>query len=128
MRTSVTVPKGRTLFTVHIAALLTQVTNARFNPRAGFGRYYLSSGNELVTRVKPAVCPGKRDARASRLFCITWNVGRARKLFRITGNPGRARELFRIAGNLGRVCSSRASVAIAAHHSHTILTQRSRVD
>jgi hypothetical protein len=48
--------------------LLTQVTNARFNPHAGFSRYYLNSGNELVARMSPAVCPGNRDGRASSLF------------------------------------------------------------
>src|SRR6266436_4014292 len=72
---------------VHIAALLTQVTDARFNARVGFSDSYLNGGNELVTRMNPAVCPGKRDGRASRLFRFTGDSGRARKLFRVTGNP-----------------------------------------
>ncbi len=35
---------GRGFVSVHIATLLTQVTDARFNPRAGFSRYYLNGG------------------------------------------------------------------------------------
>ncbi len=48
--------------------MLTQVTDARFNPRSGFRSYYLNSGSELVTRTSPAVCPRKRGGGLSRLF------------------------------------------------------------
>src|SRR6266481_8444513 len=53
---------------VHIAALLTQVTDARFNPRTGFSRYDLNGGSELVTRMNAAVRPGKRGRGLSRRF------------------------------------------------------------
>src|SRR6266436_2565393 len=53
---------------VHIAALLTQVTDARFNPRARFSRDDLNSGSELVARMNAAVRPGKRGRGLSRLF------------------------------------------------------------
>jgi hypothetical protein len=58
--------------------LLTQVTDARFNPRTGFSRYYLNGGYAFVARMSPAVRSGKRDGRASRLFHLTGNRGSGR--------------------------------------------------
>src|SRR5712664_3304605 len=114
---------------VHIAALLTQVTDARFNPRAGFSRYYLNSGSELVTRMSPAVCPRWRRGIAGRLFlfnCGNELVGRISLVVCLGKRSGRASSLFPINWNLGsgRVRNFRASPTLAALHNHTILSQR----
>jgi hypothetical protein len=193
--------------------LLTQVTDERFNPRAGFSRYYLNSGSELVTRMSSAVCPAKRNGRLGSLFrlnsgnelvartslavylvkhdgwlsrlfrlnsgnelvvrtslavylvkhdgwlgrlfrlnsgnelvaraslavCLVKRDGWLSRLFRFnSGNElvvraslavclvkrdGWLSRLFRITGNLRRSRSFRASLGLAALHSHTILTQ-----
>jgi hypothetical protein len=135
--------------------LLTQVTDERFNPRAGFSRYYLNSGSELVTRMSSAVCPAKRNGRLGSLFrlnsgnelvvrtslavYLVKHDGWLGRLFRLnSGNELVARaslavclvkrdgwlsRLFRITGNLRRSRSFRASLGLAALHSHTILTQ-----
>src|SRR4029077_20491398 len=132
------------------------VADTRFNPRAGFGRYHLNGGNELVAGMRSAVCPGKRDGGASWFFllnsgsefvarlsvvsCLGKRVGIASRLFLLNSGHeliakinhivcprkfgGRVSWPFRISGNLGRARSFRASLAIAALHGPTIVTQR----
>src|SRR6266853_488721 len=129
MRTFVTVPKREGLARVHISALLTQVTDARFNPRSGFRSYYLNSGSELVTRMSPAVCPRKRGGGLNRLFRLDGGnelVTRRSLAVCLVKHDGRASRLFSINGNLGsgRVRNFRASLTLAALHNHTILSQR----
>src|SRR4029077_11579531 len=80
---------------VHIAASLTQVTDARFNPRAGFGGYHFTSGNKLVARMSPAVRPGKRDGRVGWLFLFN---GRSELVARM--------RLVVCLGKRGRIASS----------------------
>ena len=95
-------PQGEGVAGVHVTALLTQVTDARGYPRAGFGRYDFSSGSELVARMNAAVGLGKRDGRNSRIFRSPGDAGRTRKIFRIIRTTRRARKLFHLTGEVER--------------------------
>src|SRR5258708_25929649 len=79
-------PPRSTLFPYTTLFRSAQVADARFHPRAGFGWKDLSGGKELVTRMGPAVRPGRRDGRDSRNFRITGDVGRDRKSTRLNSS------------------------------------------
>src|SRR6266480_3784636 len=98
---------------VHIAALLTQVTDARFNPRAGFSHHYLNGSNELVARMSPAVSSGKHGGVLSRLFLFNSGselVPRMSPLVSSGRRGGVAGRLFRL--NSGNELVARASLAV----------------
>src|SRR5258708_27423773 len=88
--------------------------------------FLFDSGHEFVARMSVVACLGKRDGIASRLFLLNSGnqlVAKINHVVRPDKCGRRVSSLFRISGNLGRARSFRASLAIAALHSPTILTQ-----
>jgi len=111
-----------------IAALLTQVTGRAFQSRAR--NQPLLPQQQQRTRREDGSCGQLRQARrrAQQLFPFStaaMNSSRGRvwrsASSRHDGRPG---SLFRITGNRTKSRSFRASLALAALHSHTILTRR----
>src|SRR4029077_3928317 len=89
--------------------------------------FFLHSGKELVAKINHVVCHGKRGGIATGLFHLDrGNEFVAGMSLAVSPRKrgGRASSPFRINGNLGILRSFRPSLAIAALHSHTILTQR----
>src|SRR5713101_9024308 len=77
--------------------------------------------------MSPAVCPGKHDGRLNRLFRLNGGnglVGSRSLAVCLVRHDGRLSSLFRIVGNFRGSRSLRASLALAALHSDTILSQR----
>jgi hypothetical protein len=97
--------------------------------REGIARrlFLLNSGKQLVAKINNVVCPRKRSGTVTGLFHLDrGNEFVAERSLAVCSDKrgGRPSSLFRINGNLGRPRTFRASFALSALHSDTILARR----